>query len=154
MNKLFFFIAIILLLGCASPKAFVFRGIHSVKIEKASFGKNTFKAQLQYENPNKFQLTLKKLDCEVFIDDQPFTTYSLDTNYIIPANAVFNLPATMQIELASILKNGVDILFNKPLKITVKGNATLSKGFITKVVPIEFTTEQKLNLKQLMSATK
>jgi hypothetical protein len=36
------------------------------------------------------------------------------------------------------------------MKITVKGNATLSKGIFTKHLPIEFSTEQKLNLKEAL----
>ena len=42
----------------------------------------------------------------------------------------------------------MDILFNKPMKIGIKGNATISKGMFTKTVPIEFETSQKLNLRE------
>ena len=60
------------------------------------------------------------------------------------------MPAKMEIELSSILKHSVDILFNKPMKITVRGDATLSKGVFTKHLPIEFTTQQKLDLKEAL----
>jgi hypothetical protein len=39
-------------------------------------------------------------------------------------------------------------MFNKPLKITIVGNATLSKGIFTKTVPVNFTTVKSLNLKE------
>ena len=137
-------------LGCASPKPFVFKGLKSIKVQKASFGKNIFDAQFAYVNPNHFELVLKQLDCDVLVNDQPFTHYHLDTAYTIPANTEFLMPARMEIELAAILKHSVDILFNKPMKITVKGNATLSKGIFIKHLPIEFSTEQKLNLKEAL----
>jgi len=54
----------------------------------------------------------------------------------------------MEIELANLLKHSVDIMFNKPLKFTIQGNATLSKGFFTKTVPVNFTTTKTLNLKE------
>jgi LEA14-like dessication related protein len=153
LNKYILLALVIVFAGCASPKPFVFKGMNAIKIEKASFGKNVFNAQFQYENPNNFELTLKHLDCDVFINDKLFTHYKLDTNYTIPANKAFNLPARMEIELSSLVQNSVAILFNKPMKIAVIGNATLSKGFITKSLPIEFVTEQRLDLKSILSGT-
>ena len=119
-------------------------------MEKASFGKNIFNADFEYQNPNNFNLVLKNLDCTVFINDELFTQYKLDTIYNIPANADFVLPAKMQVELSLLLKNSVDILFNKPMKIGVKGMATISKGMFTKTIPIAFETTQKLNLKEAL----
>jgi LEA14-like dessication related protein len=142
-------LAIILFFAaCAEPSPLVFKGVQSIKIEKASFGKNSFKADFAYQNPNRFGLVINKLDCNVFINDQLFTQYKLDTNFIIPANAQFVLPAKMDIELSSLLKNSVDILFNNPMKIAIKGNATISKGIFTKIIPINFETNQKLNLRE------
>jgi hypothetical protein len=86
------------------------------------------------------------LEADIFINDRLFTHYKLDTLFVIPAQASFKLPATMQVELTDILKNSVDILFNRPMKINVKGISTLSKGMFSKTIPIEFETTQKLNL--------
>ena len=91
LNKYILIAFVIVFASCASPKPFVFKGLNSIKIEKASLGKNIFNAQFEYENPNKFQLTLKQLDCDVFINDKLFTHYKLDTNFIIPANQSFKL---------------------------------------------------------------
>jgi len=134
--------------SCVDPSPLVFKGVQSIKIEKASLGKNSFQAEFAYQNPNRFGLVLNKLDCNVFINDQLFTQYKIDTNFIIPANAQFVLPAKMEIELSSLLKNSVDILFNNPMKIGIKGNATISKGIFTKTIPINFETSQKLNLRE------
>jgi LEA14-like dessication related protein len=141
---------IVFFTSCAEPKPLVFKGLKSIKIEKASFGKNIFNAQFEYQNPNNFKLVLNKLDCDILINDQVFTKYTLDTNFNIPANANFILPARMEVELSLLLKNSVDILFNKPMKIGVKGSATLSKGMYTKTIPISFETTQKLNLKDAL----
>ena len=143
-----FLASILLLTACASPKNLEFKGIESLKIEKASFGKNIFIASFAYHNPNNFNLVLNKLDCSIYINDQFFTKYTIDSNYTIPANANFSLPAKMEVELTLLLKNSVDILFNKPMKIGIKGTATISKGIFTKTVPIEFETSQKLNLRE------
>jgi LEA14-like dessication related protein len=143
-----FLASILLLTACAAPKNLEFKGIESLKIEKASFGKNIFIASFAYHNPNNFNLVINKLDCAVYINNEFFTQYKIDSNYAIAANANFALPAKMEVELTLLLKNSVDILFNKPMKIGIKGTATISKGIFTKTVPIEFETSQKLNLRE------
>ena len=143
-----FLASILFLTACAAPKNLEFKGIESLKIEKASFGKNIFIASFAYHNPNNFKLVLNKLDCSIYMNDQFFTKYTIDSNYTIPANANFSLPAKMEVDLSLLLKNSVDILFNKPMKIGIKGSATISKGMFTKTVPIEFETSQKLNLRE------
>ena len=143
-----FLASILLFTACAAPKNLEFKGIESLKIEKASFGKNIFIASFAYHNPNNFKLVLNKLDCSIYMNDQFFTKYTIDSNYTIPANANFSLPAKMEVDLSLLLKNSVDILFNKPMKIGIKGSATISKGMFTKTVPIEFETSQKLNLRE------
>ena len=143
-----FLASILLMTACAAPKNLEFKGIESLKIEKASFGKNIFIASFAYHNPNNFKLVLNKLDCSIYMNDQFFTKYTIDSNYTIPANANFSLPAKMEVDLSLLLKNSVDILFNKPMKIGIKGSATISKGMFTKTVPIEFETSQKLNLRE------
>lgn len=148
---LFFLVCSLLIISCSQPQPFVFKGLKSIKIEKASLGKNVFKAEFTYENPNSFSLALNKLDADIFINDEKFTHYHLDTVFNIPAKAVFDLPAIMEVDLTSILKNSIDLIFNKPMKITVKGTSTLSKGMFTKTIPIEFETTQKLNLASILS---
>ena len=149
--NLFFLACTLLIISCSQPQPFVFKGLKSIKIEKASFGKNVFKAEFTYENPNSFSLALNKLDADIFINDEKFTHYHLDTVFNIPANAAFDLPAIMEVDLTSILKNSIDLIFNKPMKISVKGTSTLSKGMFTKTIPIEFETTQKLNLASVLS---
>ena len=111
-----FSLFLLLLTSCSQPQPFVFKGLKSIKIEKASLGKNVFKAEFTYENPNSFSLALNKLDADIFINDEKFTHYHLDTVFNIPANAAFDLPAIMEVDLTSLLKNSIDLIFNKPLR--------------------------------------
>ena len=144
------FFILLLLASCTEPKPFEFKGLKSIQIEKASFGKNIFNAKFDYYNPNSFTLSLVNLDCDVFVNDNFFTHYTLDTTYPIAAKANFELPAKMEVSLSSLLGNTFDLLLNKPMKITIKGQASVSKGIFTKKVPIEFTTMQRLNLAEVL----
>jgi LEA14-like dessication related protein len=136
----------LLIISCSSPKDFEFKGLQDIKIEKISMGKNKINAKIKYFNPNNFSMVLKQIDCDILMNNQPFTKVHLDTNFVIPANASFMLPAQMEFEMSSLVKNSMDLIFNKPIKLNIKGNATLSKGIFTRTVPIAFESNQKLNL--------
>jgi sulfur relay (sulfurtransferase) complex TusBCD TusD component (DsrE family) len=83
-----------------------------------------------------------------------FTVLKLDTNFIIPANKEFLIPAQLEFQMSDLVKNSMELLFNKPVKLNIKGNATLSKGIFTKTVPIEYETTQKLNLGAALAGMK
>lgn len=136
----------LLIISCSSPKDFEFKGLQDIKIEKISMGKNKINAKIKYFNPNNFSMVLKQIDCDILMNNQPFTKVHLDTNFVIPANASFMVPAQMEFEMSSLVKNSMDLIFNKPIKLNIKGNATLSKGIFTRTVPIAFESNQKLNL--------
>jgi LEA14-like dessication related protein len=135
-----------LIISCSSPKDFEFKGLQDIKIEKISMGKNKINAKIKYFNPNNFSMVLKQIDCDILMNNQPFTKVHLDTNFVIPANASFMVPAQMEFEMSSLVKNSMDLIFNKPIKLNIKGNATLSKGIFTRTIPIAFESNQKLNL--------
>ena len=136
----------LLIISCSSPKDFEFKGLQDIKIEKISMGKNKINAKIKYFNPNNFSMVLKQIDCDILMNNQPFTKVHLDTNFVIPANSSFMVPAQMEFEMSSLVKNSMDLIFNKPIKLNIKGNATLSKGIFTRTVPIAFESNQKLNL--------
>jgi LEA14-like dessication related protein len=144
----------LLLSACSAPKSFEFKGLQDIQLEKLNMGKNKIRANIKYYNPNTFSLVLKQIDCKVLMNDGQFTQLKLDTNFIIPPNQEFLIPAQLEFQMSDLVKNSMELLLNKPVKLNIKGNATLSKGIFTKTVPIEYETTQKLNLGAALSGMK
>jgi LEA14-like dessication related protein len=144
----------LLLSACSEPQSFEFKGLQDIQLEKLTMGKNKIRANIKYHNPNPFSLVLKKIDCKVLMNNGQFTQLKLDTNFIIPPNKDFLIPAQLEFQMADLVKNSMELLFNKPVKLNIKGNATLSKGIFTKTVPIEYETTQKLNLGAALAGMK
>ena len=144
----------LLLSACSEPQSFEFKGLQDVQLDKLTMGKNKIRANVKYYNPNPFSLVLKKIDCKVLLNNGNFTALKLDTNFIIPANKEFLIPAQLEFQMSDLVKNSMELLLNKPVKLNIKGNATLSKGIFTKTVPIEYETTQKLNLGAALSGMK
>jgi LEA14-like dessication related protein len=149
-----FLFLMILLSACSEPQSFEFKGLQDVQLDKLTMGKNKIRANIKYYNPNPFSLVLKQIDCKVLLNNGNFTVLKLDTNFIIPANKDFLIPAQLEFQMSDLVKNSMELLLNKPVKLNIKGNATLSKGIFTKTVPIEYETTQKLNLGAALSGMK
>jgi LEA14-like dessication related protein len=145
---------ILLLTACSEPQSFEFKGLQDIQLEKLTMGKNKINANIKYYNPNPFSLVLKQIDCKVLLNNGNFTFFKLDTNFTIPANKEFLIPAQLEFQMSDLVKNSMELLLNKPVKLNIKGNATLSKGIFTKTVSIEYETTQKLNLGAALSGMK
>lgn len=140
--------------ACSEPQSFEFKGLQDIQLDKLTMGKNKIKANVKYYNPNAFSLVLKQIDCKVLLNNGNFTVLKLDTNFTIPAKKEFLIPAQLEFQMSDLVKNSMELLLNKPVKLNIKGNATLSKGIFTKTVPIEYETTQKLNLGAALSGMK
>jgi LEA14-like dessication related protein len=145
---------ILLLTACSEPQSFEFKGLQDIQLEKLTMGKNKINANIKYYNPNPFSLVLKQIDCKVLLNNGNFTVFKLDTNFTIPANKEFLIPAKLEFQMSDLVKNSMELLLNKPVKLNITGNATLSKGIFTKTVPIAYETTQKLNLGAALSGMK
>ena len=142
-----FLFLMIFLSACSEPQSFEFKGLQDIQLDKLTMGKNKIRANVKYYNPNAFSLVLKQIDCKVLLNNGNFTVLKLDTNFTIPAKKEFLIPAQLEFQMSDLVKNSMELLLNKPVKLNIKGNATLSKGIFTKTVPIEYETTQKLNAK-------
>ena len=149
-----FLFLMILLSACSEPQSFEFKGLQDVQLDKLTMGKNKIRANIKYYNPNPFSLVLKQIDCKVLLNNGNFTVLKLDTNFTIPANKEFLIPAVLEFQMSDLVKNSMELLLNKPVKLNITGNATLSKGIFTKTVPVVYETTQKLNLGAALSGMK
>jgi len=145
---------ILLLTACSEPKTFEFKGLQDIQLDKLTMGKNKISANVVYHNPNAFSIVLKQIDCTVLLNNGKFTQFKLDTNFTIPANKDFLLPAKLEFQMSDLVKNSMELLLNKPVKLNINGNVTVSKGIFTKTVPIAYEVTQKLNLGAALSGMK
>jgi LEA14-like dessication related protein len=149
-----FLFLMVLLIACSEPQSFEFKGLQDVQLDKLTMGKNKISVNIKYYNPNPFSLVLKQIDCKILLNNGNFTVLKLDTNFTIPANKEFLIPAQLEFQMSDLVKNSMELLFNKPVKLNITGNATLSKGIFTKTVPISYETTQKLNLGAALAGMK
>jgi LEA14-like dessication related protein len=137
---------VFLAFACKRPQSFDYRDTKNLKISKFGFDKTSLSMDLVYFNPNSFGVTLKKVDCDIFIDKNFLGHFTLDTTISIEKRSEFVLPAKMLIDMKNIYKNALNLLFSKEIVLNVKGTTRLKKVGINFTVPVNYEGKHKLNL--------
>lgn len=110
------------------------------------FDKTVLAMDLVYYNPNGFGVDLKKVDCDVYIDNSYLGKFQLDTLMHIPRKSEFILPSRILVDMKAVLKNGLNLLFSQEVLINVKGTTRVGKAGFFKTVPFDYETRHKLSL--------
>ena len=138
-------LTLFLLPSCKKPVGFEYRDIKNFNIRNLGVEKSTVSMDLVYFNPNNFGVNLKNVKCDIYIDSSYLGQFLLDTSMLIPGKSEFTLPAFMNINMKGLLKNSMQILFNKELNIEAKGTTRVGKGGIFLTIPFQYKGKQKLN---------
>lgn len=127
--------------ACTKPKSFEYKEMRNLKLENLGFEKTAISMELVYFNPNKFGIDLRKVDCDIFIENKLLGKFILDTLMHIPKSSTFSLPSRVVVDMKSIFKNALTVLVNKEVNVLVKGTTRVGKSGIFVTVP--FTYEGK-----------
>ena len=147
MKKSFLFLfitAVVMQVACKTPQAFEYREVKHVELKHLGFSKSKVILDLTYYNPNDYGVTLKKVDCEVFLNQNYLGKYQLDTSMHITRKSSFVLPVSVEFNMGDILKRGASIILNKEALINVKGITRIGKMSIYRNIPIQYETKYKL----------
>jgi LEA14-like dessication related protein len=101
---------------------------------------------LVYYNPNGFGVDLKKVDCDVYVDNSYLGKFQLDTLMHIARRSEFVLPSRILVDMKTVLKNSLNFLFSQEVLINVKGTTRVGKAGIFKTVPFQYEARHKLQL--------
>jgi LEA14-like dessication related protein len=137
---------IVLLAACSKPQGFDYRDVKNIHIENMGFNQTILAMDLVYYNPNSFGVDLKKVDCDVYVDNSYLGKFQLDTLMHIPRRAEFSLPSRIVVDMQSVLKNGLNLLFSKEVLINVKGTTRVGKAGFYATVPFNYEARHKLSL--------
>lgn len=139
-------LCIILLTACQKPQAFDYRSVKNVKLEKLGFEKSTLAMELVYYNPNSFGVDLRKVDCDIYIDNHYLGKYKLDTLMHIQRKSEFVLPSRIQVDMQGIFKNVLTVLFNKEVLVNVKGTTRVGKAGFFKTISFNYEARHKIDM--------
>ena len=133
-------------ISCSKPQGFEYRDLKNFKVNNVGFDKSNISMDLVYFNPNSFGVDLKRVDCDLYLDNNFVGKFILDTVMHISRNSEFSLPATMDVDMRNIFKNSVNVLFSREILVGAKGSTRVGKGGIYVTVPFNYEGKHKVEL--------
>ncbi len=132
--------------SCRAPKDLEFREIKNLSLVNLNFMGTTLKADVVYYNPNNFGLQLNRTDLDIFIDSSYLGHSSQDIQVAIPKRDIFTIPLEVELDMKSLLKNGLTSLINKEVSVRILGKVKLGKAGVYKNFNIDYSTVQHFSM--------
>jgi LEA14-like dessication related protein len=138
------FIGLLSFASCANPKELVYQDVKNFRIKEISLRPNVG-MDVQFYNPNKYGMTMKDADVNLFLNGKLVGNAKLANTYNVPANDTFLLPVNLVADLESVLANALEILANKQMDVELKGTVKAGRGVFINI-PINYKGKQELNV--------
>jgi len=131
--------------ACNKPQSPEFRAIEHVKLAKADFDQSIITMDINMYNPNNFAVSLKKVDCDISMNQIYVSKFLLDTLLYIPAKSVFIIPGKLNIDTRKVFSNGLTLLFNRDVVINANGTCKAGRNGIYLTIPVKYETSLHIN---------
>lgn len=141
---LFAVIGCLLLLSCANPKDLVYQDVTNFRLLEMSMNPRVG-MDVQFYNPNKFGMTMKDADIDLYLNGKLVGKAKLANTYDVPANDTFLLPVNLTADLQQVLPNALAIIANNSIDVELKGHVKAGRGVFVNV-PINYKGKQELNV--------
>ncbi len=139
-------LTILIFSSCKKPQGFDYKDVRDVQIRSLGFDKTLVSMNLVYFNPNNFGVDLRKVDCDIFIDQNYLGKYKLDTILHIARRSEFTLPSRIEVDMKGVFKNFISLVFNKEITLNVKGTSKVGKAGIFVNVPFNYSGKHTFSM--------
>ena len=140
------FLILLLVSSCKKPEAFVYKDIKNIKVKNLSLDSSNISMNIVFYNPNNYGVNLKNVDCKIFVDSNYVGRFLLDTLMRIDKKADFELPVDLKVDLKTVMKNSLTMLFSNEVLIGANGTSRVGKGGFFVTVPFSYGGRHKLKL--------
>jgi LEA14-like dessication related protein len=136
----------LLVIGCAKPTGFDYLGVKNVKVMNFGLKESTVALDVEYYNPNKFPVTMKRADVDVYVNNNFFGKTTLDSMIKIPKRDTFLLPVLLKVDMNTTVMQLIQTLGQGQQEVLIKmdGSARIGRGGIFINYPIKYEGMQKL----------
>jgi LEA14-like dessication related protein len=117
---------ILVVASCANPKDLVYQDVKNFSVKKISLNPEVG-MDVQFYNPNKYGMTLKDADINLYINNTLVGHAVMDEKFNVPAADTFLL------------------MSNKEVTVKLQGSVKAGKGVLVRI-PISYEGKKKLNV--------
>ncbi len=123
-----------LLVSCGKVKDPEFRKVENFRIKNFGLTDVTIGFKVTYFNPNKFGVTVKEAEADVYMDSVFMGKFVQDSTVNVGRNAEFSIPLSGRISLGTALKMNLRNIGERKISLRANGNVKVGKAgiFVTK----------------------
>jgi LEA14-like dessication related protein len=129
----------ILFSACHPFQSFEYRGVSDWKIQAKSLAESKLSANINVFNPNKYQVTIKRIEADIMVNGSQWSKYQLDSSFIVPAQSQFTFPVNLRVKNSSILSGLSKLASGNDLPYELKGKIKGTFRSITAEVPFTYS---------------
>jgi len=120
--------------------------MQNLKIDSVGLAKSKISLELVYFNPNNFGVSLRNVNCDVYINHNYLGKYILDTLMHIAKKSEFAIPSSMDVDMKNIYKNSLNTLLSKQVLVELRGSTRVGKSGIFITVPFNYSAMETFSL--------
>lgn len=132
-----------LLSACSKPKPIEYTGAQQWKMTQKGLSTTELSAKVGYFNPNKYPIQIRKVDCDVYVENVLLGHYLLDSLVVMPAKDTGSIPVHFQAETTKLIKAGL-LLMNKSVHIRLKGTVKAGRNGFFKRFPVDYEKMEQI----------
>ena len=132
------------LAACANPRQLEYQDVKNFRLLELSM-QPTVGMDVQFYNPNKYGMTLKDADINLYINNTLVGHAVMDEKFNVPAADTFLLPVKLITDLSGVFNNALSLMSNKEVTVKLQGSVKAGKGVLVRI-PISYEGKKKLNV--------
>jgi LEA14-like dessication related protein len=132
--------------SCGKVEAPVFRNLNSFKVKKIDLQKADLGFNVTYYNPNKFGVSVKEAEIDVFVDSIYLGKFIQEQEVDVVKKAEFSLPLKGSVSIAKALQLNLNDLTNRQVLLKANGAVKVGKAGIFITRPISYQGQHKVDL--------
>jgi len=129
---------VLFLSSCRDVKEPTFREVENLRIGKADLSSTSVTADIRFDNPNRFALQLRSIDCDVYVDSTFLGHFTNTEEVHIPSQQEFLLPVKGDVSTSQLISYSGRALLQIPSPIRVEGKARIGRSGFYKTIPFNY----------------
>lgn len=121
--------------GCNSFQSLEYRGLSDWDMKTKSLAESKLSAIVKVYNPNKYQITVKRIEADIDVNGSTWSKYKIDSVFNVPALSDFSFPINLTVKNSDLLSGGLKLITSGTLPYTLNGKIKGSYRGLTAEVP-------------------
>jgi LEA14-like dessication related protein len=134
------------LTSCGKVEAPEFRKLNNFKVKKIDLQKADLGFSVTYYNPNKFGVSVKEAEIDVFVDSIYLGKFIQEQEVDVVKKAEFTLPLKGSVSIVKALQLNLNDLTNRQVVLKANGEVKVGKAGIFITRPISYQGKHQVDL--------